>query len=166
MAMRDFLVPEFDHEMAVTRRVLERVPMADAAWKPHPRSFSLGELATHIAQLPTWAQATLRGDSMDLQAPDAPARPTVPAGTPELLERFDRHVAAARALLADTSDAEMMLPWTLRAGEHVVFTLPRAAVLRSFIFSHTIHHRGQLTVYLRMRDVPVPSIYGPSADEH
>jgi uncharacterized damage-inducible protein DinB len=139
--------------------------MADAAWKPHPRSFSLGELATHIAHILTWAQATLRSDSIDLQSPDAPARPAVPADAPALLERFDRNVAAARALLADTGDAEMMMPWTLRAGEHVVFTLPRAAVLRSFIFSHGIHHRGQLSVYLRMRDVPLPSIYGPSADE-
>jgi uncharacterized damage-inducible protein DinB len=165
MAIRDFLLPEFDHEMAVTRRVLARVPMADAAWKPHPKSFSLGELATHITHIATWAQATLRGDAIDTESPDAPPRPAVPADSAGLLDRFDRNVAAARALLAETSDAEMMAPWTLRAGEHVVFTMPRAAVLRSFIFSHTIHHRGQLTVYLRLRDVPLPSIYGPSADE-
>jgi uncharacterized damage-inducible protein DinB len=165
MTMRDFLLPEFDHETALTRRLLERVPMADAGWKPHPKSYSLGELATHIGHIYTWAQLMLRGDSIDLQSSDAPARPTVPTDTAGLLDRFDRNVAAARALLAETSDAEMMAPWTLRAGEHVVFTMPRAAVLRSFIFSHAIHHRGQLTVYLRMRDVPLPSIYGPSADE-
>ena len=164
MPFTDLLLPEFDHEMAVTRRVLERVPLQDADWKPHPKSMSLGELATHLAYVPAWTRATLRDDGYDMSG-DAGERHEVLRTSSELLAVFDRHAAEARQVLAATSDAEMMAPWTLRAGEHVVFTQPRAGALRGFIFSHSIHHRGQMVVYLRLRDVPVPSIYGPSADE-
>ena len=164
MALTDLLLPEFDHEMAVTRRVLERVPLQDADWKPHPKSMSLGELATHLAYVPTWMRVTLRGDGYEMSG-DAGERHAVPRTTAELLAAFDRHTTEARQILAAASDAEMMAPWTLRAGEHVVFTQPRAGVLRGFILSHLVHHRGQMTVYLRLRDVPVPSVYGPSADE-
>ena len=164
MPLTDLLLPEFDHEMAVTRRVLERVPLADADWKPHPRSMSLGELATHLACVPTWTRATLRDDGYDMSG-DAGERHQVLRTSAGLLAAFDQHVAEARRVLAAASDAELMAPWTLRAGEHVVFTQPRVGALRGFILSHSIHHRGQLTVYLRLRDVPVPSIYGPSADE-
>jgi len=164
MPFSDMLLPEFDHEMAVTRRVLERVPLQHADWKPHVKSMSLGELATHLAHVPSWMRATLRGDGYDMSG-DAGERHEVLRTTADLLEVFDRHVAEARQILAATSDAEMMASWTLRAGEHVVFTQPRVGVLRGFIISHSIHHRGQMTVYLRLRDVPVPSVYGPSADE-
>jgi uncharacterized damage-inducible protein DinB len=164
MAFTDLLLPEFDHEMAVTRRVLERVPLQDADWKPHPKSMSVGELATHLAYVPTWIKDTLRADGYDMSG-DAGERHPVLRTSAELLAAFDQHVAGARQILAATSDAEMMAPWTLRAGEHVVFTQPRIGVLRGFILSHSIHHRGQLTVYLRLRDVPVPPVYGPSADE-
>lgn len=163
MAMKDALLAEFDHEMAVTRRVLERVPTADNDWKPHAKSFSLGALAAHLANIPSWLGTTLTATDLDLSVGTPPRN--IHATSAALLADFDRKVAEGRARLAGTSDAELMQPWTLRAGDHVVFTMPRIGVLRSFIFSHAIHHRGQLTVYLRLRDVPVPAIYGPSADE-
>jgi uncharacterized damage-inducible protein DinB len=163
MPMTDALLPEFDHEMAVTRRVLERVPASDNDWKPHARSFGLGALAAHLANIPTWMGFTLTTDDLDLAGSPPPRE--VHATTEALLAQFDQNVAEARRHLAAVSDAELMRPWTLRVGDHVLFTQPKAAVLRSFIFSHMIHHRGQMTVYLRLRDVPVPSVYGPSADE-
>jgi uncharacterized damage-inducible protein DinB len=164
MPLTDVLLPEFDHEMAVTRRVLARVPLAAADWKPHVKSMSLGELATHVASIPTWTRSLLHDAGYDM-AGDAGERHPVARTSKELLATFDTHVAEARRHLAAASDALLMQPWTLRAGEHVVFTQPRVGALRMFLFSHTIHHRGQLTVYLRLRDVPVPSVYGPSGDE-
>ena len=164
MPLTDVLLPEFDHEMAVTRRVLARVPLDSAGWKPHVRSMSLGELAAHIASLPTWTRSLLHDDGYDMSG-DAGERHAVPPTSQALLATFDANVAEARRHLAAATDALLALPWTLRAGEHVVFTQPRVGVLRMFLFSHTIHHRGQLTVYLRLRDVPVPSVYGPSGDE-
>lgn len=164
MAIKDALLPEFDHEMAVTRRVLERVPMGEAAWTPHPKSMSLGRLASHLADIPSWAPTILEKPGYDMAA-GANAPHAEHTSREALLEAFDRNVQQARAAIAARSDAEMLAPWTLRAGEHVVFTQPRVGALRGFLFSHSIHHRGQMSVYLRLRDVPVPSIYGPSADE-
>jgi len=164
MPLTDALLPEFDHEMAVTRRLLERAPLAQADWKPHEKSMSLGELTTHLANIPTWAPVLIHKDGYDM-AGDAGERHDVIRNTKDLLASFDANVAEARKHLAEASDAELMKPWTLRAGEHVVFTQPRAGVLRGFLFSHSIHHRGQLSVYLRLQNVPLPSIYGPSADE-
>jgi uncharacterized damage-inducible protein DinB len=165
MSIAQNILPEFDHEMANTRKVLERVPEAHADWKPHAKSYSLGELALHLANLPTWAAITLQESGIDLGSGDhsPPRREFVTRAA--LLEAFDRNVAEARAAIAATTDAQMMEPWTLRMGGNEVFTLPKAAVLRSFVMNHPIHHRGQLTVYLRMKDVPLPAIYGPSADE-
>jgi uncharacterized damage-inducible protein DinB len=162
--MTDALLPEFDHEMAVTRRLLERAPLAQADWKPHEKSMSLGELTTHIANIPAWTPTLMHEAGYDMAA-DAGERREVIRSARELLGTFDANVSEARRHLAAASDAELMQPWTLRAGEHVVFTQPRAGVLRGFLFSHTIHHRGQLSVYLRLQNVAVPSIYGPSADE-
>lgn len=164
MAIKDALLPEFDNEVAVTRKVLERVPLADGGWKPHEKSFSIADLAGHIANIPFWTPMTIGADSFNLEGDHGPQR-SAPASTAELLAEFDKNAKAAREAIASADDATLMRPWSLKKGEHVVFTLPKAAVLRSFVFNHLVHHRGQLSVYLRLRDVPVPSIYGPSADE-
>jgi uncharacterized damage-inducible protein DinB len=164
MAIRDALLPEFDHEMGTTRRLLERTPEAEFAWKPHDKSFSLGQLAGHIANIPHWVDAIVQNTVFDVEfASDT--RPKAPPSIADLVAQFDKNVATARARIAATGDSEMMAPWTFKSGGQVVFTMPRAAALRSFILNHIIHHRGQLTVYLRLKDVPLPSIYGPTADE-
>jgi uncharacterized damage-inducible protein DinB len=164
MAIKDALLPEFDHEMGTTRRLLERVPEADFAWKPHDKSMSLGQLAGHIAHIPAWCDSILGSSYFDAAEMPEEARPKAPESGAALLAAYDKNVAAARARLASCGDAEMMGSWTLKNGGAEVFTMPRAAVLRSFILSHSIHHRGQLSVYLRLRNVPLPSIYGPTAD--
>jgi uncharacterized damage-inducible protein DinB len=163
--IKDALLPEFDHEMGSTRRLLERVPEAAFAWKPHEKSFSLGDLSGHIANLLHWVELTLYRTELDLAAPDV-QRAASPASLGELLERFDRNVKKARAEINDQTDAALMAPWTLKNDGHEMFTMPRMAVLRSFVMNHLIHHRGQLTVYLRLQNVPLPSIYGPTADEY
>jgi len=165
MAIRDALLPEFDHEMGTTRRLLDRAPEAAFAWKPHERSMSLADLASHLANIPTWCAAIVDAPVMDLATIPEGARPKAAASRAELLARFDQNVAAARAKLATITDGEMLAPWTLKQGDQEVFTLPRAAAVRSFIMNHSIHHRGQLSVYLRLNNVPLPSIYGPTADE-
>ena len=165
MTIAERILPEFDHEMASTRRMLAAVPDADAAWRPHPKSYTLGDLAAHLANLPRWCRLTLELSELDLGAPANASLARIPfTSTPALLERFDRNVGEARAALAPASDAAMQEPWSLKNGATTVFTLPRVGVVRAFILSHMIHHRGQLSVYLRLRDVPVPGTYGPSAD--
>jgi uncharacterized damage-inducible protein DinB len=165
MAIKDTLIPEYDHEMATTRRLLERVPEAEFAWKPHDKSMSLGQLAGHIANIPMWCEMTLEHTVLDLDAVGDDARLRKPVSRSSLLKEFDAKVAAARARLATQTDAEMLAPWTLKKGPHEVFTLPRISAIRSFVMNHLIHHRGQLSVYLRLKDVPIPPIYGPTADE-
>jgi uncharacterized damage-inducible protein DinB len=160
MSIGQSLLPEFDQEMATTRRVLERVPGDRADWKPHPKSFSLGHLAQLVSWMPGWIANTLRDTKLDLQG----AAGYSLEKTETLLAGFDRNVKDARAALEAAKDADFEVPWSLTRGEQVLFTAPRAAVVRSHI-SHLSHHRGQLTVYLRLLDVPVPSIYGPTADE-
>lgn len=162
MAMKDALLPEFDHEMAVTRKVLDRVPDDKLGWSPHAKSMSFGRLATHVAELPSWVKETLTRDGIDLTGEHGSEPLTSRAA---ILAKFDAMVAAARPLIESASDAQFSAPWTLRSGGHEVFTMPRFAVLRSFVLSHAIHHRAQLALYLRLNDIPVPSIYGPSADE-
>jgi uncharacterized damage-inducible protein DinB len=165
MSIAAVLLPEFDHEMSNTRKVLAVVPAADAAWRPHPKSSALGELAAHIALLPMWATKTLELRELDLGSPANAPIARVPFTTvPTLLEQFDRNVREARAALAQASDAALGETWTLKNGGTTIFSLPRAVVMRGFVLSHMIHHRGQLTVYLRLRDVPLPSLYGPTAD--
>jgi uncharacterized damage-inducible protein DinB len=164
--MAEFLAGEFDHEAGSTRKVLERVPEEHVAWAPHPKSKSLGELANHIAGLPVWAGRILAGPDYDFLAPGAPTPGVRPwESKSALLAKHDKHVAEARAMIAKTSDAQYLENFSLKRGGEAVFTLPRIAALRSMVFSHTIHHRGQLTVYLRLKDVPLPGIYGPTADE-
>ena len=166
MGLSDALLPEFDHEMATTRRTLERVPDGKFDWKPHEKSTDLGGLATHIANLPTWVGHTLNNDTFDIAPPGKGPLRAEPKNTrEELLAEFDRNVAAAREALAAASDEQLTGPWSLLRGGEQVMTMPRAVVLRNFVLNHTIHHRAQLGVYLRLNDVPVPSVYGPSADE-
>ena len=165
MAIKDTLVPEYDHEMATTRRLLDRVPEADFGWKPHEKSMSLGQLSGHLANLPLWCSATLTATSLDLDALGDDTHRKVPSSRAALLKEFDETVSAARALLASSTDPELLAPWTLKRGDHEVFTLPRISAIRSFVLNHSIHHRGQLSVYLRLRNVAVPPIYGPTGDE-
>ena len=165
MAITDALLPEYDHEMATTRRLLDRVPEARFSWKPHDRSMTLGQLAGHLANIPYWCSATLNATVLDLDTLGEEARPRTPESREALLAEFDRKVAAARARLAQTTDPEMLAPWTLKKGDEEFFTMPRIAAIRSFVMNHSIHHRGQLSVYLRLNDVPIPPIYGPTADE-
>jgi uncharacterized damage-inducible protein DinB len=164
MAYKEALLAEFDHEMGSTRRLLERVPDAQLTWKPHDRSYSLGDLSGHIANLSTWMNRIVESTELDVAA-IADVRPTSPASRDDLLQRLDANAKSARAKLVEQTDASLLASWTLKNAGREVFTMPRSSVLRSFVFNHMVHHRGQLTVYLRMLNVPLPSLYGPSADE-
>ena len=160
------LLPEFDQEMASTRKSIERLPADKLAWKPHEKSMTMGQLAVHLAEIHHWALDILQKDSVDIAPPGGSTYQSLPADSPqEILQTFDKNVFSARAAIAGTSDEQFLKPWSLLNGGKLVFTLPRIAVLRSFILSHTIHHRAQLGVYLRLNNIPVPAIYGPSADE-
>lgn len=164
--IRDALLPEFDQEMANTRKVLERCPEEKYGWKPHPKSFSMAALGTHIANMTGWTADVIGKDSFDIAPVGAPSYKEEPATSrQELLAAFDKHASAARAALAGASDADLAKTWSLLAGGQTLLSMPRVACIRSFVMNHTIHHRAQLTVYLRLNDVPVPAIYGPSADE-
>jgi uncharacterized damage-inducible protein DinB len=163
MGMIDGYLPEFDREMGTTRRLLERVPFDDPEWRPHAKSMTLLRLATHIAEIPIFAQRAMTGTEFDAAAPREPRPPIT--STAELLALFDSNVSNARAVIVGKTDPELMVPWKLLANGRELFTVPRIGVLRSLFLNHTIHHRGQLSVYLRLRDIPLPSIYGPSADE-
>jgi uncharacterized damage-inducible protein DinB len=162
MPLVEALLPEFDREMSLTRKILERVPEDRFDWKPHQKSYSLGQLAQHVATIPMWGSATLNQSEIDLGGSDRLAPITTRAA---LLTLFDGHVAGTRAALVGKTDAELNAPWTLKNSGHVVFSMPKASVWRSFVISHLIHHRAQLGVYLRMQDVPLPALYGPTADE-
>ena len=162
MAIIDSLLPEYDREMASTRKVLERVPEGRFDWTPHPKSMSLGQLAAHVARLPSWGHVAIDQPELDLSGPWTP--PAV-VSRDELLRTFDQEAARTRHALAAATDGQLMASWSLKRDGKTMFTMPKAAVLRSFVLNHIIHHRGQLTVYLRLNDVPLPSIYGPSADE-
>ncbi len=163
MPIAQSLLPEFDHEFATLRKTLERVPEGKWDYAPHAKSMNLGRLSGHLAELGSWVNATLEADELDFGKMQYV--PFVPTSSADLLAKLDAVVAAARPVLAAAGDAEMMKPWTLRTGEQVYFTMPKIAVLRTFVMNHMIHHRAQLGVYLRLNDVPVPSTYGPSADE-
>jgi len=166
MSISQALLPEFDHEMANTRKTLERVPEDKFGWKPHEKSMPMGNLAVHLATLPGWTVQTLQQESLDLAPPDGePFKLPEAKNTKEVVAMFDQNVADARAALAEATDEQLMKPWSLLMTGKTIFTLPRVAVLRGFVMNHSIHHRAQLGVYLRLNDVPVPSIYGPSADE-
>jgi uncharacterized damage-inducible protein DinB len=162
MPLVDHLLPEFDHEMATTRKLLQRVPEDRLSWKPHVKSYSLGQLAQHVANIPYWGQLTLEHSELDL----AVNPPMAELGSrAAILQLFEDRVAGTRKALLGKTDGELMAPWALKQGDHTVFTMPKATVWRSFVMNHIVHHRGQLSVYLRQQDVPLPSMYGPSADE-
>lgn len=154
-------LPEYDHEMAGLRKVLELIPEDKYDWKPHDKSMTVLDLGAHLATIPSWIFPTINDDEIDFHNFKAPAKPTNKA---EILARFDADVVAAREVLASASDETMMKIWTARAGDHVVFSMPKVAVYRSMVMNHMIHHRAQLTVYLRMNNIPIPGLYGPSAD--
>jgi len=162
MPIAQMLLPEFDHEMANTRKMLERVPDGRFDYKPHEKSMTLGRLAAHVSELPTYATGTLRLERMDLTGEE---KPFAPATRKELLDSFDKFVAEARELLSKATDEDPAKIWTLTYKGKQVFSMPRAAVLRSMVMSHIIHHRAQLGVYLRLNNVEIPGMYGPSADE-
>lgn len=164
MPLIDALLPEFDREMGLTRRALERVPDGQFEWRPHPTSVTLGRLAEHLTEMPQWATITMTQDGIEMTT-GRPADYVRPATRAAVLAQFDAYLKAGRANLAGKTDAEFAAPWTLKMQGQKVFTMPKAAVMRNFVLNHMIHHRGQLTVYLRMLGVPVPSIYGPSGDE-
>ncbi len=160
------MLAEFDHEMAGVRKTLERVPAEKFEWRPHPKSGTMGWLASHLATLPGWAVQVINLDGMEL-APEGkrPAGPPKLKSQQEVLETFDKNRDAARAAIAGATDEHLMKKWRLTMMGKEIFNLPRIGVLRSFLISHMIHHRAQLGVYLRLNDLPVPSLYGPSADE-
>jgi uncharacterized damage-inducible protein DinB len=167
MSIAESLLPEFNHEAANTHRVLERVPDERFGWSPHPKSGTMGWLAAHLADMGQWAATALESDSFDVLPPDKPAPqpPPLPKTLSELLGRFDTNLAAAQRALAKATDEQMLAPWALLRSGQEIFRMPRVAVLRGMVLNHMIHHRGQLTVYLRLNDAPVPGLYGPSADE-
>jgi uncharacterized damage-inducible protein DinB len=165
MSITTSLLPEFDHEMATTRRILERVPEAEFSWKPHEKSMTLGQLAGHVANLPFWCSTTLQTTELDLDSLGEQVTLAPPVSRGALLQDFDERVKTARAAMAQATDTEMLAVWTLKKSGHEIFSMPRVSAVRSFVMNHLIHHRGQLSVYLRLKDVPLPPIYGPTADE-
>jgi uncharacterized damage-inducible protein DinB len=166
MGLSQTLLPEFDHEMANTRRVLERIPNDNLDWKPHEKSMAFVGLATHMANLLSWTVMTIEQDSFDM-APvgEEPHHVEPVASVEEALATFDNNLADARAAIEGASDEHLLGTWTFLAGGEVIFSMPRIAVLRSMVINHIIHHRGQLGLYLRLNDIPVPAVYGPTADE-
>jgi uncharacterized damage-inducible protein DinB len=166
MPMNQAFLPEFDYEMATTRKALERVPEDKFDWAPHPKSMKMGMLAAHLAHMPGWIKETMERDALDVAPGGKPMDMPKAGNRKELLALFDKNVAAGRAALAAaTDDAKWMQPWSLLSNGQTAFSMPRAAVVRTFVLNHSIHHRAQLGVYLRLNDVAVPSTYGPSADE-
>jgi uncharacterized damage-inducible protein DinB len=166
MSISQSLLPEFDQEMANTRKVLDRIPEDKLEWKAHPKSNTIGWVSKHLADLPSWATETMRSESLDVAPPGGQPFKLPEAKTKQaMLELFDKNVTAARAAIAGGSDADFMKTWTLLKGGQKIFAMPRVGVLRSMVLNHSIHHRGHLCVYLRLNNVPVPALYGPSGDE-
>ena len=162
MTFSQTLLPEFEEEMKNTRKILERVPDGKFDYQPHPRSMSLGRLASHVAELPGWSVMTLDREVLEM---DASYKPHIAASTAELLATFDKNVDEARARIAAASDADWGKTWSFKWNGQVVMSMPRAAVMRSVVMNHVIHHRAQLGVFLRLNDVAIPGMYGPSGDE-
>lgn len=163
MKQNELIIAELLQEAASTNKMLERVPAEHIEWQPHARSMSLKSLTTHIAELPSWITLTINAHELDFGAMEY--KPDYAMNSTELLEKHNKAVAEAQEALNNATDEVLAQPWTLRNGDHVIFTLPKAAVIRSMVMNHMIHHRGQLSVYLRLLDVPIPGMYGPSKDE-
>jgi uncharacterized damage-inducible protein DinB len=162
MSIRELLLPEFDQEMANTRKLLEIVPEDRPDFKPHAKSMPLGRLAAHVAELPSWV-----GPTIDLEVLDLPPgqTPYVAKSRRELLEKFDRNVAEARQKIAGSNDEHLAKIWTLKFAGKTIASMPRSTVLRTMVMNHLVHHRAQLGVYLRLNEIPIPGMYGASADE-
>lgn len=161
-SLKQLALGDLNHELALTRKLLERVPEAHLDWKPHPKSMTLGGLALHVATIPYWLNRVLEADSFDLATA---TRNPPPTSHQQIMDAFEERVANMRRTLDATADAALARPWQLRRGDQVLQTMPRLAVIRTMAISHMIHHRAQLGVYLRLLDVPLPPMYGPSADE-
>lgn len=166
MSYAEMILPEFDQEMASTRKVLERVPDDKLDWRAHPKSNSIGWNANHLAEIPGWVEVTLKQTELDL-APVDGERYQSPrlASRQAILDLFDQNVATARRALESARDEDMNVSWSLLKAGEPVFTMPRSGVIRSFVLNHIIHHRAHLCVYLRLNDIPVPGMYGPSGDD-
>ena len=163
MSIAQSFLSEYDHEMANTRKTLERLPENKLDYKPDPKSMSLGQLAGHIVEMVGWAGMTLTTPSFSMNPGDH--KPFIPTSAAQAVAELDKNIASTRATLAAATDETMMGTWTLNIGGAPLFSMPRVAVMRSMIMNHIIHHRAQLTVYYRLNGVPVPALYGPSADE-
>lgn len=162
MTISQMLLPEFDQEMANTRKLLACVPDDKFSWKPHEKSMALGRLASHVAEMPGWAIPTMQQDQLEIAVGE---KPFCAENRAELLDKFDQNVAAARPLIEGASDETMAREWALIYGGNKIFSMPKSGVLRGMVMNHMIHHRGQLGVYLRLNEIAVPGMYGPSADE-
>ncbi|MBT9330172.1 DinB family protein [Paracidobacterium acidisoli] len=167
MKMTDLFLDELAREANATRRALERIPDGRSDWKPHPKSMSLGQLATLVSSLPSWIVTTVNQEELDMKPAGSPGYMPPPElhTSRELVDALEKHVSAAQEALEKTNDRHLMMPWRFKVGGMVVSEEPRYQVIRDSVFNHLAHHRGQLTVYLRLNDASVPSIYGPSADD-
>ncbi len=164
MTIAELLLPEVDQELATTRRVIARVPDDKLAWKPHDKSWSMSELASHVVNLIKWSDVTMNQTVFDMATVPPDQMNQTATSRAQLLEWFDANAAALRKVL-DRSDADYAVSWSLKQGDTVYFTMPRYTCIRSFVLNHLVHHRAQLSVYLRLTGVAVPAMYGPSADE-
>jgi uncharacterized damage-inducible protein DinB len=162
MTISEMLLPEFDREAESTRKLLAAVPEDKYGWKPHGKSMAMGRLASHIAEMHTWGAHVINDESLDLTPEFKPLNASTKQ---ELMDYFEKGTKDVRAAIAGASDEHLAKPWTLSYGGKPIFTMPRSTVLRSVVLNHAIHHRGQLGVYLRLNDIAVPGMYGPSADE-
>lgn len=165
MTISETLLPEFDQEMSNTRKLLECVPDGKWDWKPHPKSMTLGRLAGHVAELPSWAVNTIRLSALKINPADGSFQPFFAKSRQDLVATFDKNVAEAREAIAGATDDHLHQIWSLEFGGKTVMSMPRAAVLRSVVMNHLIHHRAQLGLFLRLNHVAIPGMYGPSADE-
>ena len=163
MRLMDSMIMELDREASTTRKLLERIPDDRIDWRPHAKSTPIGKLGMHIASLPGRFGPRLKEDGFDVTKAGAPPTPKT---TADILAIFDEGIPAAKQAISEIDDAAAMQPWTLSFGDKVIFSAPRVAIVRTLLLNHSVHHRGQLSVYLRLLDIPVPSIYGPSADEN
>ena len=161
-SLKQLALGDLNHELSLTRTLLERVPEGRLDWKPHEKSMALGGLALHVATIPHWVTRIMEADSFDIASA---TRNPPPSSRQDILDAFDDRVASMRRALDAADDAALAAVWQLRRGDQVIQTMPRVAIIRAMVISHMIHHRAQLGVYLRMLDVPLPPIYGPSADE-
>lgn len=167
VSLSEMLLEEFEPEIAGCRRTLERVPDNRLGWRPHPKSAAMGWLAGHLANVPSWAAMTIQTESLDIAPDGEEAGPLPePETVAEVVQALDRNAGNARSALRNASNDELLLPWSLLRNGQILLTQTRISVLRSFVFNHLVHHRAQLGVYLRLNDISVPAIYGPSADEN